>query len=121
MYCAADALVIASEHDPHPLVGSEACAIGLPLIVSDRVGLIGDTDIAQPGFNALVYPCGDIEALAHVMQRVVANPELHAALAEASLTVFEDTCMRHSVDGLLGALDHVRPTTKPVLAHQLAS
>jgi glycosyltransferase involved in cell wall biosynthesis len=121
IYCAADALVIPSEHDPHPLVGSEACAVGLPLIVSDRVGLIGETDIARPGFNALVTACGDIEALARAMQRLVANPELHAAMTEASLTVFEDTCMRHSVDGLLGALDHVRPADEAVLRQQLAS
>lgn len=119
-YCAADALVIPSDHDPHPLVGSEACAIGLPLIVSDRVGLIGETDIVQPNFNALTYPCGDVDALAHTMQRLVDDPTLHVAMAEASLTIFDDTCMRHSVDGLLGALDHIRRPDKPALDQQLA-
>lgn len=119
-YCAGDVLVIPSEHDPHPLVGSEACAIGLPLIVSDRVGLVGETDIARPDFNAMTYPCGDIDALAHAMQRLPDHPAAHAAMAEASLTVFEDTCMRHSIDGLLGALDHVRRASKPVLQRQPA-
>ncbi|GHD14232.1 glycosyltransferase [Tianweitania populi] len=112
-YCAADTLVIPSGHDPHPLVGSEACAIGLPLIVSDRVGLIGDSDIAQPGFNALTYPCGDVDALAAAMQRLLDDPALHAAMAQASLTVFDQTCMRHSVEGVLAALDHVSPVKAP--------
>jgi glycosyltransferase involved in cell wall biosynthesis len=114
-YCSADALVIASEHDPHPLVGSEACAVGLPLIVSDRVGLVGPTDIARPGVNALVYPCGDVESLAQAMQQLASDPALHAAMSEASSAVFEATCMRHSVDGLVRALDHVRPTKLPAL------
>jgi len=119
-YCAGDALVIASEHDPHPLVGSEACAVGLPLIVSDRVGLIGETDIAQPGFNALTYSCGDVEALAAAMQRLTDDPVRHAAMAQASLTVFEETCMRHSVDGFLHALDHVRRPAELALQRQPA-
>ena len=114
-YCAADALVIPSEHDPHPLVGSEACAIGLPLVVSDRVGLIGENDIAQLGFNALTYPCGDVDALAAAMQRLLDDPALHAAMAEASLTVFDETCMRHSVEGVLAALDHISPVQAPAL------
>src|SRR5258705_4835514 len=37
-YAAADALIVSSDQDPHPLVVSEAGTVGLPAIVSDRVG-----------------------------------------------------------------------------------
>jgi glycosyltransferase involved in cell wall biosynthesis len=114
-YCAADALVIPSEHDPHPLVGSEACAVGLPLIVSDRVGLIGESDIAQRDFNALTYPCADVDALTAAMQRLLDEPALHTAMSDASLTIFDETCMRHSVEGVLAALDHISPAKAPAL------
>ncbi len=106
-YCAADTLVIGSEHDPHPLVGSEACAIGLPLIVSDRVGLIGKTDIARPDVNARIYPCGDVDGLVQALQALIGDPKLRDRMAAASLRIFEDSAMRHSINGLMRALDHV--------------
>jgi len=46
-YAAADIILHPSSRDPHPLVMSEAACIGLPLLVSDRVGAVGATDIAR--------------------------------------------------------------------------
>ena len=48
-YVAADALAVTSLVDNHPLVVTEGACLGLPAIVSDRVGRIGANDMARPG------------------------------------------------------------------------
>ena len=103
-YAAADALVHPSAYDPHPLVCSEGAATGLPLLLSDKVGAVGPTDIARDGRNALVFPCGDIGALAAAMKRLRDEPSLHAAMAEDSLRIFGECDMRASIAGLWAAL-----------------
>ena len=69
-FAASDVLVVPSSHDPHPLVITEAMTFGLPIVASDRVGCIGSTDTARPGVNTIVYPCGDVEALAGAIQQI---------------------------------------------------
>lgn len=103
-YAAADALVHASAYDPHPLVCSEGAATGLPLLLSDKVGAVGPTDIARDGQNALVFPCGDVAALAAAMKRLCDEPALLAAMVDASLRIFGECDMRASVAGLQAAL-----------------
>lgn len=66
-YAAMDVFVCPSKIDSHPLVVSEAMAAGKPVILSDRCGNWGYSDILQHRYNGLVYPCGDIEKLADAM------------------------------------------------------
>lgn len=106
-YAAADVLVHPSEADPHPLACSEAACVGLPMILSDRVGAIGSTDIARPGQNAIVYPCGDIGALAGAMQRVASDPRLRDSMSAASVRIYDECGMAASLEGLQAALDDV--------------
>jgi glycosyltransferase involved in cell wall biosynthesis len=103
-YCAADVLIHPSEHDPHPLVCSEAACIGLPMILSDKVGAVGPTDIAREGKNALIYPCRDTNELAKAILVVLNDPVRYRAMADASLEAFNDCNMKTSVRGLLKAV-----------------
>lgn len=66
-YAALDVLVSSSRRDGHPLVVSEAMAAGCPVILSDRCGNWGYSDILQHGHNGLVYPSGDEERLAEAI------------------------------------------------------
>jgi hypothetical protein len=50
---------VTSSFEAYGLVASEASVFGLPILVSDRVGCIGPRDTAEPGRNAIVFPCGD--------------------------------------------------------------
>jgi glycosyltransferase involved in cell wall biosynthesis len=104
VYCGADILAHPSERDPHPLVCAEAACIGLPLVLSDRVGAVGPTDIARPDENALVYPCGDVPALADALHRLVWEPETRARMGEASKRIFDELDVRKSVEGTLAAV-----------------
>lgn len=88
-YLAADVLAITSETDAHPLVATEAAALGLSLIVSDRVGCIGKTDVAQPNHNALVYPCGDIDKLSYAIQQLKDSPKKRQIMSEKSKVIAE--------------------------------
>lgn len=106
-YCAADVLVHMSDRDNHPLVCSEAACIGLPMILSDLVGTIGKTDISREGENALVYPCGDVGALADAIVRLATDRQLLANMSDASLRIFEECSLSASVDGLLRAVRSV--------------
>lgn len=100
-YCAADTLVHPSEHDPHPLVCSEAACIGLPMILSDRVGAIGPTDIARENENALKFACGDMETLAGCIHRLADDHALHACMAAASHAIYHECDLTAGVAGVL--------------------
>lgn len=83
-YATADLIAVTSELDAHPLVVTEGACFGLPIIISDRVGCIGPDDSAQPGGNAIVYPCGDVQALADAIERVWHDPELYRRMSAKS-------------------------------------
>ncbi|MFN0063065.1 MAG: glycosyltransferase family 4 protein [Myxococcaceae bacterium] len=86
-YAAADAVVASSEVDAKGLTPSEGHIFGRPTLVSDRVGCVGPNDVIRDGVNGIVYPCGDVSALASAMARLSSDPELYARLsAEASHT-----------------------------------
>lgn len=83
-YAAADALVVPSASDPHPLVVTEAACFRLPIVASDKLGCIGPMDTARPGANALIYPCGRIEGLASCVEQLWKDHRLYSAMAAAS-------------------------------------
>lgn len=81
---AGDILAVPSEQDAHPLAVAESLIFGHPLVVSDRVGCVGPTDTARPGANAIVYPCGDVRALAGALEQLVRDVPLRQRMGEAS-------------------------------------
>lgn len=83
-FAASDALVVASDHDPHPLVVTEGLFLGLPVIASDKIGCIGPDDTVRPGQNGLVVPCGDVGALAGAMRRLLQDPAQYNHFREES-------------------------------------
>lgn len=109
IYAAVDALAHVSDMDPHPLTTSEASFVGLPLILSDRIGAVGPTDTARPGVNALVYPCCHTGRLADAIQRLMDEPELREKMGKASLQIANELNLQASVSGFLSAVDTLAP------------
>lgn len=105
-YVAADILVHSSEVDNHPLVCSEAASVGLPMVLSDRLGVIGATDIARQGENAIVYPVGDVEALADALRTLMQDGALRAEMGEASRRIYRELDINCSVAGVRAALTY---------------
>jgi glycosyltransferase involved in cell wall biosynthesis len=84
---AGDILAMPSEKDPHPLAVTESLILGLPVVVSDKVGCVGPTDTARPNVNALVYPCGDIHALTEALCTLARDPSLRERMSQESLNI----------------------------------
>lgn len=101
-YVAADVLVLPSTYEPRGLVVNEAMACGLPVIVSDRVGAIGD--LVQPDDNAFVFPAGDAKTLASQLDRLIDEPQLRARMARRSREIVATFDYAHAVRGVREAL-----------------
>ncbi|HEV2720538.1 MAG TPA: glycosyltransferase family 4 protein [Thermoanaerobaculia bacterium] len=80
-YAMADVFVLPSTYEPRGAVINEAMAVGLPVVVTDRCGSIGD--IVLDGDNAFIYPAGDAAALAAVMDGLI-DAELRARMGQRS-------------------------------------
>ena len=79
----------------------EAAVLGLPMVLSDRVGAIGPSSIARPDANALVYPFGDIEALARAIARLRDDQALRLKMGQASLDISADHSGAKSVAAVI--------------------
>jgi len=85
-----DTLVFTSEREPYGLIATEAAAAGLALIVSDRMGCVGPTVVAQPGINAQTYPAGDVPALVEAMCRTLEDKTTLHRMQAASRTIAQE-------------------------------
>jgi glycosyltransferase involved in cell wall biosynthesis len=106
-YQSVDFLVHPSASDPHPLAVSEAVVSGLPVLVSDIIGSIGPSDDAQPGTNAVVFPQGNIAALAEGLHLLATNESVRAKLANGSTRVAVNRTLAASVSSLISAVGKV--------------
>ncbi len=94
-----------AEIETFGVITIEAAVLGLPLVLSDRVGAIGPTSIARPGENTLVYPCGDVAALSGALHRLASEPELLRRMGEASVRISQELDWRMAVSQTLRAVD----------------
>jgi glycosyltransferase involved in cell wall biosynthesis len=81
-YAMSDVFVLPSAFDPRATVINEAMACGLPVILTDRCGPVGD--IASDGDNAFVMPFGDRTLLTDRLDRLAADPALRQRMGERS-------------------------------------
>lgn len=86
---AADVLALPSRKEPFGAVVSEALPFGLPIIAADQIGAVGMEDAAQPERNAIVYPWGDVTALAKAMERLSSDNELYEKFHQHSLSIVD--------------------------------
>ena len=82
LYQQASVVVLPSVQDGFGLVVSEALACGTPVIISDNVGA---RDIVEPGFNGLIVPARDVDALADAISKVHRSRELRLHLRAGAL------------------------------------
>ena len=99
-------LVFTSSKEPYGLIATEAAAAGLALIVADNIGCVGSTVLAQPGVNALCYPCGDITALADAMERLMINTTQRGQMQKESMRIAKThdiSCAAEAIERALSA------------------
>lgn len=106
-YVAADCLVLPSDTgETWGLVVNEAMACGIPAIVSDQVGC--GPDLISEGATGMIYPMGDVDALAQRLIELSGNPpRLHAMGVQARERVCSDYSVDRAVEGTLAAINAV--------------
>jgi glycosyltransferase involved in cell wall biosynthesis len=107
-YASSDVLAVTSSQDPHPLVVTEGASFGLPVIVSDRVGCIGENDVARPSINAIVYSCEDVKELQHAIESLCLERELYEKMSAASMKISESQDVSAAAASLADAAMRLR-------------
>jgi glycosyltransferase involved in cell wall biosynthesis len=120
-YALADVLVLPSSGDPRGTVTNEAMACGLPVVISNMVGIYGEGDIVRHGENGFVYQVGDNEALAGLLDRLVEDDALRRRMSERSWEIIREWNFDRDIEGVLRALEYVADREDdggvPVAAH----
>jgi glycosyltransferase involved in cell wall biosynthesis len=80
-YAASDCFVFPSYREGFPNTVLEAGAMGLPCIVTD---INGSREIIKDGFNGLIVPSHDADALYEAMKWMLDNPEKRGSMASVS-------------------------------------
>lgn len=105
-YAMSDVFVLPSVYEPRGAVINEAMACGLPVVVTDRCGSIGD--IVQENDNAFVYPAGDATALRDALDTVVNDDALRSRMGQRSREIIAGWDFVHGVAGVRQMLDWVK-------------
>jgi glycosyltransferase involved in cell wall biosynthesis len=101
-YKAADLFVLCSDYDQCPLVVPEAMFSGIPVILSDAV--LGRLDMVHEGESGYSYPCGDVDALAAILRKVLSDPVLLDHLKAGVRRQMESWTMADCLDSWLSAI-----------------
>jgi glycosyltransferase involved in cell wall biosynthesis len=110
-YGLADVFVLPSIYEPRGAVINEAMACGLPVIVTDRCGSIGD--IVLDGENAFIYPAGDAGALSAAMTRLTDDPDLRQKMAARSRQIIDTWTFARGMEGVREALRYLDRRKSP--------
>ena len=78
---------------------------GKALIASDRVG--AGRDLIKQDWNGLIYPMGDMDALADCLKRALADRSQLRTWGEHSAELVKNYSYEAATRGLCAAVDHV--------------
>ena len=105
-YAVTDCLVLPSDYgETWGLVVNEAMACGIPAVVSDRVGC--GPDLVEHDVTGLVYPFGDVEALADALRTLAIRPAQLAEMGARARDRVTDYSVERAVAGTLEAVRYV--------------
>jgi glycosyltransferase involved in cell wall biosynthesis len=103
-YAAADALVLPSDaRETWGLVVNEAMASGLPVLVSRDAGC--SVDLVEEGRTGHAFACGDVGALAGLIEGLAADPARARAMGAAASVHVESYSVEAAAAGVLTACD----------------
>ena len=102
----ADVLVLPSEFEPYGVVVSEAQALGVPCIASDRCGCHGPDSVLQDGLSGFVYRCGNVDELMSRIQTLLDDSGLYARMSACARRRGDLQSQCHAADGFLAAAEY---------------
>ncbi len=98
----ATVFVLPSEHEPWGLIVNEVMNAGRAVIVSSDVG--SQPDLITHGVEGLVYPVGDVGALAGALAEAVVSPERAREMGERALQRITAWSFEADLEGLRSAV-----------------
>jgi len=101
-YAMCDVFVLPSLYEPRGAVINEAMACGLPVVVTDRCGSIGD--IVVEGENAIIYQTGDAASLANAMDLLVTDDLKRITMGRRSSEIIQTWDFARGVQGVKAML-----------------
>lgn len=106
-YAAGDLFVLASQgpNETWGLSVNEAMCLARPILVSDHVGCAND--LVQSGKNGLVFPNGQVPALASCLEHALKDRALLRTWGERSLAIVSRYSYVQTTEGLRQALAHL--------------
>jgi glycosyltransferase involved in cell wall biosynthesis len=104
-YAMCDVFVLPSLYEPRGAVINEAMVCGLPVVVTDHCGSIGDIVLAED--NAFVYQAGDAAELASYLDRLVEDDALRARMGRRSREIIDGWNFARGVEGVREALQAI--------------
>ena len=108
-YARAGAFVLPSLLEPWGLVGNEAAASGLPLIISESAGCAATLVPDPPGTTGLRFNPGDVEGLAESLSAIASStPETLAAMGRRAAEVVSCWGPERFAEGVVEALELAR-------------
>jgi glycosyltransferase involved in cell wall biosynthesis len=102
VYTSADLMVLPSEYEPFAVVINEAMCCGCAVAASDRVGAA--RDLVVPVSPQLVFPCGDIDALAGILKDSLADRSQLRRVATAALAHIQTWSPERNIAATLEAI-----------------
>src|SRR5258706_3717409 len=103
LYTSADVMVLPSEYEPFGVVVNEAMLCGCPVIVSDRVGAAAG--LVAPLHPQFIFRCGDIDGLAGILSRSVADGAVLKELSRRGIECVRSRSPGKNVSATVEALD----------------
>ncbi len=106
-YAAMDVFTCPSKVDSHPLVVSEAMASGCPVILSDRCGNWGYSDIVQHKYNGIVYPWGNIEKFSEAILEL-ADKEVRACYSQRAKEIAATQDLEVTAKNIMALVEKIK-------------
>jgi glycosyltransferase involved in cell wall biosynthesis len=103
VYKSADLMVLPSEYEPFAVVVNEAMCCGCPVIASDHVGAA--RDLIAPVCPEFIFACGDVDALAALLKKAVADPARLQALGERGAAHMQTWSPERNIDATIQAIE----------------
>src|SRR5260221_5073594 len=103
LYSAADVLILPSVYEPFAVVVNEAMCCGCPVMVSNREGAA--KDLVVPVAPDLVFPAGEVEALAELLAAALRNPGRLEQLRTAVVEPIKTWAPARNVAALVEAIE----------------
>jgi len=103
VYTAADLFVLPSKYDACPAAVCEAMLCALPVVISDEIR--GRRELIDQGETGYIFPCGDVDALAEILQSTLADRARLTEMGLAARRKMDLFSPATNVQGFLQMLD----------------